>query len=49
MSGTGGPVTKTSPSNAEGVGSIPGWGPKIPHASQPKQPEQKQRVLQQIQ
>ena len=45
----GGPVTKISPSNAEGVGSIPGWGSKIPHASQSKQPEQKQRVLQQIQ
>ena len=29
-------VVKTSPSNAEGVGSIPGRGAKIPHASGPK-------------
>ena len=29
----GGPVVKTSPSNAGGVGSIPGWGAKIPYAS----------------
>ena len=27
-----GPVVKTLPSNAGGVGSIPGWGTKIPHA-----------------
>ena len=26
------PVVKTSPSNARGAGSIPGWGTKIPHA-----------------
>ena len=26
------PVDKTSPSNARGAGSIPGWGTKIPHA-----------------
>ena len=32
----GGPVVKTSPSNAEGMGSIPGQGAKIPYASQPK-------------
>ena len=32
----GGPVVKTLPSNAGGEGSIPGWGAKIPHASQPK-------------
>ena len=32
----GGPVVETSPSNAGGVGSIPGWGAKIPHASWPK-------------
>ena len=25
----GGPVVKTSPSNARGVGMIPGWGAKI--------------------
>ena len=40
----GGPVVKTSPSNAGGVGSIPGWGAKIPHALGPKNQniEQKQ-------
>ena len=32
----GGPVVKTSPSNAGGAGSNPGWGGKIPHASWPK-------------
>ena len=32
----GGPVVKTSPSNAGGAGSIPGQGAKIPHASWPK-------------
>ena len=32
----GGLVGKNSPSSAGGVGSIPGWGAKIPHASQPK-------------
>ena len=31
-----GPVVKTSPSNAEGVGLIPGQGTKIPHAPWPK-------------
>ena len=30
------PVVKTLPSSAEGVGSIPGWGAKITHASQSK-------------
>ena len=25
-------MVKTSPSNVGGVGSIPGWGVKIPHA-----------------
>ena len=29
----GGPVVKTSLSNAEGAGLIPGRGAKIPHAS----------------
>ena len=28
----GGPVVKTLPSSAGGVGSIPGWGDEIPHA-----------------
>ena len=32
----GSPVVKTSPSSAEGVGSIPGWGAEKPHASWPK-------------
>ena len=32
----GRPVVETSPSNAGGVGSIPGWGAKISHALQPK-------------
>ena len=32
----GGPIIKTSPSNTEGIGSIPGWGAKISHASRPK-------------
>ena len=36
----GGPVVKTSPSNAGGAGSIPGWGAKIPHVSGPKKPKQ---------
>lgn len=27
----GGPLVKTTPSNAEGVGSVPGRGAKIPH------------------
>ena len=29
-------MVKTSPSNAGVAGLIPGWGAKIPHASQPK-------------
>ena len=33
----GSPVVKTSPSNAGDVGSIPGWGAKIPHALQPEE------------
>ena len=37
----GGPVVKTSPSNAGAVGSIPGRGAKIPHASGPKKPKHK--------
>ena len=32
----GGPVAKTSPSNAGGAGSIPGGGARIPHASWPE-------------
>ena len=29
----GGPVVKTLPSDAGGLGLIPGWGTKIPHAT----------------
>ena len=36
-------MVKTSPSNAGGVGSIPGWGAKIPHASRPKNQNIKQK------
>ena len=39
----GGPVVKTSPSNAVGVGSIPGQGAKIPHALGPKKQNIKQK------
>ena len=35
----GSPVVKTLPSNAGGVGSIPGQGAKITHASQPEKPK----------
>ena len=39
----GGPVIKTLPSNAGGVGSIPGGGAKIPHASRSKNQNIKQK------
>ena len=39
----GSPVLKTSPSTAGGVGSIPGWGTKIPHALQPKKSKHKKK------
>ena len=39
----GGPVVKTSPSSAGGVGSVPGQGAKIPHASEPKNQNIKQQ------
>ena len=39
----GGPVTKTLPSSAEGAGSIPGQGVKIPHALGPKNQDIKQK------
>ena len=39
----GGPVVKTSPSSAGGVGLVPGQRAKIPHASQPKQQNMKQK------
>ena len=38
------PVVKTSPSNAGGVGSIPGWGTKIPNAVW-MQPSKKKSLL----
>ena len=38
-----GPVVKTSPSNAGGAGSIPCQGAKIPHASQPKNQNMRQK------
>ena len=45
----GGPVVKTSPSNAGGVGSIPDQGAKILRASRPKHQNINRRILQQIQ
>ena len=39
----GGPLVKTSPSNAGGAGSIPGLGAKIPHALRPKNQNIKQK------
>ena len=39
----GGPVVKTSPSNAGGQGLIPGQGAKIPHALGPKNQNIKQK------
>ena len=37
------PVVKPSPFNPEGMGSILGWGAKIPHASQPKNQNMQQK------
>ena len=39
----GGPVVKTSASNAGGAGPIPGQGAKIPHALRPKNQNIKQK------
>ena len=39
----GHPVVETLLSNAGGVGLIPGWGAKIPHASGPKNQNIKQK------
>jgi len=36
-------MSKTSPSSAGGVGSIPGQGTKIPHASQCGQKKKKKK------
>ena len=41
----GGPVVKTLTSGAGGAGSIPGWGPKIPHDSWPKGPKHKTEAI----
>ena len=45
MEGTfpGGPVVKTLPFNAQGVGSIPGWEAKILQALRPKHQSIKQK------
>ena len=44
------PVVRTSPSNARAVGSILGWGTKIPHASWPRKSKHKTAaILQQVQ
>ena len=39
-------MVKTSPSNAGGEGSVPGWGAKIPHASWQKKPNKTQNIKQ---
>ena len=41
----GGPVVKTSPPNAPGVGSIPGQGAGISHALEPKKTKQKTEAI----
>ena len=41
----GGPVAKTSPSNAGGMGSVPGQRAKIPHGSWPKNPRHKTEAV----
>ena len=42
---SGGPVVKTLPSNVGGASSIPGWGSKVPHASQPKNQNETDAIL----
>ena len=39
----GSPVVKISPSYVGSVGSVPAWGFKMPHASQPKNQSIKQK------
>ena len=39
----GGPVIRTSPSSAESMSWIPGWGAEIPHTSWPKHQNIKQK------
>ena len=41
----GGLVVKTLPSNAGGMGSIPGQGAKISHASRPKKSKHKTETV----
>lgn len=41
----GGPVVGSSPSNAEGSGSIPGQGPKTPRALRPRNQSIKQNNI----
>ena len=41
----GGPVVKTSPSNAGGIGLIHGWGANIPYALGPKNQNQKTEAI----
>ena len=43
----GSPEVKTSPSSAEGAGSVPGQGAKIPHASWPKKKNKKKQSMKQ--
>ena len=38
-------VFKTLPSNSGVAGSIPGWGAKILHASQPKNPKHRTEAI----
>ena len=45
----GGPVVKTSSSNAGGASLIPGWGAKSPHAFQLKNQNIKQKQYGNIQ
>ena len=40
----GGPVVKTSLPNARGMGSIPGWGARIPHAFRPENQNTKHKI-----
>ena len=41
----GHPVIKTLPSKEGCMGSIPGWGAKIPHALGPKKTKQKTEAI----
>ena len=41
----GGPVVKTSPSNAGGEGSIPGWEAKILHVPWPNNPKHETEAI----